>query len=223
MTPGEKFNLCNVTELSTAMNDRASDSTHVSLNNSARLINSANSSTSANSTTSVNSLALANSANLTDFADATISQNDNATLNCRLPIDWSLFDNFSPNESCMQRLSTGNCRPEVLRLFDDTVFYEYGDVVEIECRAVGAPLPNFYWALADGRNMIDRPVNNSIRSRLSASTAASGTLRIDNLKPTDVVKYVCIGENSEGRENRTVTLKGFKSGGRLDFVSNGRC
>ena len=215
VTPGEKFNSCNVTKLSTAMNEHDSDSTHASANNSATLINSANSSTSAKS------------ANLTDFADTSISRNDNATLNCRPPIDWSLFDNFSSNESCMERLSTGNCRPEVLRLFDDTVYYEYGDVVEIECRAVGTPLPNFYWANADGRDIIDRAVNNSIRFRLSASTAASGTLRIDNLKTTGVVKYVCIGENSEGRENRTVTLQDYKSGGGwivyrtvgADFVS----
>ena len=108
---------------------------------------------------------------------------------------------------------TGECPPRILPLFGPNHQVLLGDTIQLDCRAVGQPVPQITWLLPAEDNQIDdegvRMVKTSSRvgSDGGITVSDAGTLTIQTVENGDQGEWTCIATSPRGRDQKSVYVR----------------
>jgi len=96
----------------------------------------------------------------------------------------------------------GPCPSVVVPFFDATTVARLGDRVQLDCRAIGRPLPRLHWILPH-RTVLNA---SSIIDAGRLAVDADGTLTVAAVRASDFGTYTCVALNARGYDAAATSL-----------------
>jgi len=96
----------------------------------------------------------------------------------------------------------GPCPSVVVPFFDATTVARLGDRIQLDCRAIGLPLPRLHWILPH-RTVLN---TSSVTDAGRLTVDAEGTLTVAAVRASDFGTYTCVVLNTRGYDAAATSL-----------------
>ncbi|XP_027007120.1 leucine-rich repeat neuronal protein 1 [Tachysurus fulvidraco] len=122
-------------------------------------------------------------------------------------------------------MASNTCLPAIsLASFPPKLNVTAGQPLTLNCRAVGDPVPQFYWVTPTGDKITSELVSPALNKGSSGTKnhrmQDQGALEIVHVEPEDAGLYTCVAWNTEGADTRSVSVYVDKSNWRDDRQKN---